>query len=125
VTTVRRVTAVERREGDPTAGMIREEAFATENLWAGIARADGGSTSAWHHHGDHETALYILAGTFRVEFGPRGGEAIEARSGDFVHIPASLIHRELNPSSEESRFVVVRGGSGPPTINVDGPEEAP
>ena len=46
------------------------------------------------------------------------------RAGDFVHVPKGAIHREGNPSDEESHLVVVRAGQGPTTINVDGPARA-
>lgn len=41
----------EREPGDPTPGMVREQAVASEGLWAGVVTTDGGATSGWHHHG--------------------------------------------------------------------------
>jgi len=35
---VRRIAPEERRQGAPTPGMIREEAVATDRLWAGLGR---------------------------------------------------------------------------------------
>jgi uncharacterized RmlC-like cupin family protein len=49
---------------------------------------------------------------------------VTALSGDFVYVPKGAIHRESNDSNEESQLVVVRAGSGVPTINVDGPAPA-
>lgn len=119
---VRRVTPADRIVGDPTSGIVREEAFATERSWAGLARTAPGVVSGWHHHGENETSLYVEAGVFRLEFGPGGAEVVDAHAGDFMLIPAGLIHRESNPSADESRLIVVRAGSGPPTINVEGPD---
>jgi uncharacterized RmlC-like cupin family protein len=120
--TVRRVTPAERDESDPTDGIVREQAFATDRVWAGLARTAPGVTSGWHHHGDNETTVYVEAGMLRVEFGPAGKESVEAGSGDFMLIPKATIHRESNPAGVESRLIVVRAGTGPPTVNVDGPE---
>jgi uncharacterized RmlC-like cupin family protein len=119
---VRRVTAEERTTGGPTPGMVREEAVATAGMWAGLARTEAGMTSGWHHHGEYESTIYVLAGAIRMEFGPGGAEVIEAGPGDFVYVAAGAIHRESNPSGEESQIVVVRAGSGEPVINTEGPE---
>jgi len=101
--------------------MTREEAVATDRLWAGLARTEAGMTSGWHHHGDYESTIYVLSGVLRMEFGPRGAELLEAGPGDFLHVAPGAVHRESNPSDEECRIVVVRSGSGEPVINVDGP----
>jgi uncharacterized RmlC-like cupin family protein len=102
--------------------MVREEAVATAGMWAGLARTDAGMTSGWHHHGEYESTIYVLAGALRMEFGPGGAEVIEAGPGDFLYVGAGAIHRESNPSGEESQIVVVRGGSGEPVINTERPE---
>ena len=120
---VRLIRASERTpEANPTPGMQREEAIAIDGLWAGFVTSDPGATAGWHHHGDHETAIYVIAGRFRMEFGPGGTESFEAAPGDFIHVPAHAIHRERNPSPEELQAIVVRAGTGEVTVNVDGPE---
>jgi uncharacterized RmlC-like cupin family protein len=116
------ITAKERSEGDPTPGMVREQAIAIEGMWAGLVRTEAHATSGWHHHGDHDTAVYVVEGGVRMEFGPDGREVIEAGPGDFVHVPRGVIHREGNPAARESQIIVVRAGNGPPTINVAGPQ---
>jgi uncharacterized RmlC-like cupin family protein len=118
---VRRIAPEERTEGAPTTGMVREEAVATDRMWAGLARTEAGMVSGWHHHGEHESTIYVLSGALRMEFGPGGTELLDSGPGDFVYVAAGAIHRESNPSEEESRIVVVRSGSGEPVINVDGP----
>jgi uncharacterized RmlC-like cupin family protein len=119
---VRRITPQERREGSATPGMVREEAVSTERSWAGVATTEPGMTSGWHHHGDHESVIYVLSGALRMEFGAGGAEVLDAGPGDFVYVAANAVHREGNPADEEARIVVVRSGSGEPVFNVDGPE---
>jgi uncharacterized RmlC-like cupin family protein len=119
---VRLVRPNERTENSPTLGMIREQALDTEGLWAGIAHTDAGMVSGWHHHGDYESTIYILTGSMRMEFGPRGEETLDAVPGDFLYIAPHAIHREGNPSSEPGSAVVVRAGHGEPVFNVEGPE---
>jgi len=111
----------DRTAGDPTAGMIREEAVATEGMWAGLVHTEPNMASGWHHHGDHESVIHVLEGTLVMEFGPGGETRLEANAGDFVHVPKGTVHRESNPHETEGVAIVVRAGSGPPVVNVDGP----
>ena len=123
VEAVRLITPEQRTGGAPTPGMTREEALATERMWAGVARTEAGMASAWHHHGAYESTIYVLSGILRMEFGRGGTEVFEAGPGDFLYVAPRAIHRESNPGDEESKIVVVRSGSGEPVFNVDGPEE--
>lgn len=119
---VRLIRPAERAEGPATAGMTREEAVATESMWAGFVRTAPGMTSGWHHHGRFESVIYVSTGALVMEFGPGGQEMLEARPGDFLHVAPGAIHRESNPTAAESHIIVVRSGSGKAVINVDGPE---
>jgi uncharacterized RmlC-like cupin family protein len=119
---VRLVRPSDRVEADPTVGMIREQAIDVDGLWAGLVRTAPGATSGWHHHGDHETSIFVASGTLVMESGPGGLEVIAAAAGDFLYVPKGAIHRESNDGTEESRLVVVRAGHGVPTVNVDGPK---
>ncbi len=116
---VTRVAPEERVAGDPTPGLVRESAFATDGMWAGFASTDPHMTSGWHHHGEHETVIYVVAGALRMECGPGGTHVVEGGPGDFVRVPKGAIHRESNPTDDVSRLVVFRVGEGPPTVNVD------
>lgn len=118
---VRRVRPAERTLGQPTPGMHREQAVVTEGMWAGHVATDASSISGWHHHGEHETSIYVVSGRLRMEFGPRGAETVDAVAGDFVYVPPNAIHREGNPSDETSSLVVVRSGTGEAVVNVAGP----
>lgn len=104
-----------------TTGMVREAAVSSDRLWSGFVRAAPRMNSGWHHHGRYETTIYVLTGRARFEFGPGGASAVDAREGDFVHVPPETIHRESNPHDAEALFVITRAGSGPPVVNVEGP----
>jgi uncharacterized RmlC-like cupin family protein len=119
----RLVRAADRLEADPTPGMVREQAIETEGLWSGLVRTAPGATSGWHHHGEHESSIFVAHGSLRMESGLSGAEVIDAVAGDFIYVPPGAIHRESNNGSEESHLVVVRAGRGAPTVNVDGPAE--
>ncbi|MGH2492396.1 MAG: cupin domain-containing protein [Candidatus Limnocylindria bacterium] len=105
-----------------TSGMVREEAFHTDKTWAGVAHNAPKALSGWHHHGDHESVIYVLSGKVRIECGPGGRTSLDAGPGDFLLIPARDVHREGNPTDATSEIVVVRAGQGEVVVNVDRPE---
>jgi uncharacterized RmlC-like cupin family protein len=119
---MRMVRAEQRVDGPSTPGMNRFTAVTTETMWIGGARTEPGTVSGWHHHGDHESAIYVLSGSLRMEFGPSGVETFDAGAGDYVYVPRGMVHRESNPSDQPADIVVVRAGTGPSVVNVDGPE---
>ena len=121
---VRVVRPEDRTEGQPTSGMRREEAVSTDRSWAGYVTTEAGMVSGWHHHGDHESHIYVVSGALRMESGPGGRDVVEAQPGDFVFVPPHTVHREGNPTSQDSTIIVVRAGRGEAVFNVEGPEEA-
>ncbi|MGH9052053.1 MAG: cupin domain-containing protein [Acidimicrobiia bacterium] len=105
-----------------TVGMTREEAVSADGLWVGMVRTAPGMVSGWHHHGDYDTYAFVASGRGRIEFGEGGQEMVEATTGDFLHVPSRVIHRESNPAGDESVIVLFRVGSGEPVFNVSGPD---
>lgn len=118
---VSHIPVATRVVADPTEGMIRERAIATEGIWAGIVKTEPRMASAWHHHGDFETSIYVLSGRLHMESGAGGKSVVDAEAGDFLYVPPGAIHREINPDDEQAHLVVTRAGEGVPTVNVDGP----
>ncbi len=72
--------------GPATPGVERLEAFADEGRWVGFTRTEPGVVSGWHHHGGHDTYLYVLSGAARIELAD--GQTVEVGAGDFAHLPA-------------------------------------
>jgi uncharacterized RmlC-like cupin family protein len=97
-----RVAPGERTEGAATPGMVREEAVATDGMWAGLVRTEAGMVSAWHHHAAYETAICVISGALHMEFGAGGAETLDGRPGDFLYVAPGAAHRESNPSDQES-----------------------
>ena len=121
---ITRITPENRLVGDPTPGMVREQALAVDGLWAGFVRTEPHMTSGWHHHGDYDTCVYVVTGAVLMESGPDGATVVEAHPGDFLFVPKGVVHREGNPLDSDAAVVVTRAGTGPPTVNVDGPDAA-
>ena len=103
---------------NPTAGMTREHAITANGLTSGRVSTTPGMISGWHHHGAHETSIYVVKGALRMDF---ASGAFEAHEGDFIHVPAGAVHRESNPGSEPNLAVFSRAGSGTVTVNVEAP----
>jgi len=58
-----------------------------------------------HHHGESETAIYVLRGTTRWWVGDRLDDVREARAGDFVFIPrGSCTGRRTRATPSRSRW---------------------
>ena len=110
--------------GAATPGVLREVAFDTGGATLMRARAEGGAATGWHHHGDRDVLGHVVRGRARFEFGPGGADSTEVDEGGFFHVPAGLVHRDVNPSEQVQEIVLAVVGDGPLVINVDGPPPA-
>lgn len=109
--------------GQQTSGMQRQQAFAADDRWIGFVTSDPGKWSDWHHHGETDTYFYVLQGGIEFEFGADGA-TITVDTGDFCHVPKGLVHRERPLPGATAEVVLVRVGSGPTVVNVEGPGAA-
>jgi uncharacterized RmlC-like cupin family protein len=100
-----------------TSGMHRRAAISgasvhSERLWMGQTHVAPATISANHHHGESETAIYIVSGTPSFVFLDVEGEEaretrIDTRPGDFVFVPPFVPHREENPDPDNEAVVVI------------------
>jgi uncharacterized RmlC-like cupin family protein len=110
---------------EQTPGMERKSGVTPEtagsiSLWAGHVTTPGGANSGAHHHGDAESAIYMLSGRARFRWGSRLEHERIAGPGDFVYVPPNVIHSEENLSADEPVvFVVARNAGTMTTVNVD------
>ena len=121
----------ERYKGVVQSGaMAREAGVAPETtgatgIWSGYVTTPPGLKSSVHHHGDCETAIYVIKGRALFRFGEKLEQEIEVGPGDFLFVPPYEIHQEENLSpTEPCDLIVSRGCSGILTVNVDDPREA-
>jgi uncharacterized RmlC-like cupin family protein len=92
-------------------------------LWVGHVTMAQGVKSGPHHHGPLESAIYIISGRARLRYGEHLEHVVDADAGDFIFVPAELIHQEINASSDEPVVMIVsRSGSENVVVNVDLPE---
>ena len=98
-----------------TSGMQRFAAISnstvgSEKLWMGQTHVRPSMQSGDHHHGEAETAIYVVSG--RPEFvflGDAGAEErrIKAAPGDYIFVPPFTPHREENNDPEVEAVVVI------------------
>ena len=86
--------------------MRRLAAVTGDGLWMGETHVAPSTRSADHHHGESQTAIYVVSGHPRFVFLDTG-ETIDTSPGDYVHVPPYVPHREENPSSDEEAVVVI------------------
>jgi uncharacterized RmlC-like cupin family protein len=109
-----------------TPGSLRHAAICTElgirsGLWGGTFLVEPGARTGIHHHGSQETVVYVLEGEALVEWGEHGEHSATVCAGDFLHVPAWLPHREVNPSGDVPfRWFVIRSSSEPIVVNLPG-----
>ena len=106
-----------------TPGVHRSAAFADDHVWVGRVQNGPHQASGWHVHPGHDTYAYCVSGLFFTDFGPQGRERILIAPGAFTLIPKGVVHREGNAGDVPSEGVIVRVGSGPITVALEGPED--
>ena len=98
-----------------TTGMRRVEAISGKTvgssaLWMGQTHVSPATSSDNHHHGESETAIYVVSGhPVFVFFDAVAGaeERLETAPGDYVYVPPWVPHREENPDPDSEAVVVI------------------
>lgn len=129
--TVRVVAPSDRTRDTPSGAMTREAAISASTtgsqvLWVGHVVLAPGMRSAHHHHGDSESAIYIISGRARFLTGDRLDQTHDADAGDFVWVPPHVRHVEMNLSDDDPVIMVVaRSTQDAIVVNLPDPEEMP
>jgi uncharacterized RmlC-like cupin family protein len=77
-------------------------------LWMGETHVSPDTASGDHHHGEAETAIYVVSGHPVFVFADGEREVrIEAGPGEYVFVPPYVPHREENPSGNDEAVVVI------------------
>ena len=96
-----------------TAGMTRLAALSGESvgsraIWMGQTHVAPGVASGPHHHGESETAIYVVSGHPEFIYSDEGREVrVRTKPGDYIYIPPFVHHVESNAHSEEEAVVVI------------------
>jgi uncharacterized RmlC-like cupin family protein len=109
-----------------TPGMSRREAVSaqtvgSERVWMGQTAVAARTASANHHHGDSETAIYVVSGHPVFVFAEDGEEVrLETSPGDYVFVPPFTPHREENPTDSDAVVVIARSSQEAIVVNLPG-----
>jgi uncharacterized RmlC-like cupin family protein len=103
------------RDTAQTGGMDRRSAISAHRvgsakLWMGQTHVAPRQRSADHHHGEAETAIFVLRGTPEFVFlDEHTGEErrLVAAPGDYVFVPPDTPHREENNDPDVEAVVVI------------------
>ena len=98
-------------ETTQTSNMIRhggvgKETCESTGLWVGVGSSPPGPRGP-HHHGDAESAIYVLKGNIRMYFGDNLDQFVDASDGDFLYVPPNTVHIEENVSENEMVELIV------------------
>jgi uncharacterized RmlC-like cupin family protein len=98
-----------------TSGMTRVEAISGKTvgstaLWMGQTHVSAATASDNHHHGESETAIYVVSGNpvfvfFDTESGAE--KRLETKPGEYIYVPPFVPHREENPDPDHEAVVVI------------------
>ena len=66
-----------------------------------------GGQAAAHRHVGSESAIFLLAGRVKTFYGPCLERSVINQTGDFLFIPAGLIHMPVNLSASEAAIAIV------------------
>jgi uncharacterized RmlC-like cupin family protein len=114
-----------------SGGMHRWEAVSgrtvgARHLWMGQTHVAPATRSSDHHHGESETAIYVVSGHPVFVFldhdaDPPVERRIETAPGDYVFVPPFVAHREENPDPDQEAVVVIaRTTQEAIVVNLDG-----
>ncbi len=127
---IRVVRPEERDKGTAqTSGMLREAGVSqattgAQSIWSGYVSTPPGMKSGVHHHGDCESAIYIISGRVRFSWGEQLQHSAEVGPGDFLYVPPMEVHMEENLSDREPvELLVSRGCTEMLVINVPDPRD--
>jgi uncharacterized RmlC-like cupin family protein len=107
-----------------TTGMTRREAVSgktvgSSKVWMGQTHVAPSTNSGDHHHGEAETAIYVVSGNPVFVFAEGDKEIrIETEPGDYVFVPPYVPHREENPGAEEAVVVIARSSQEGIVVNL-------
>ena len=85
---------------------VSAETVGSKSIWLGMITLPAGKRTRAHVHEYHETALYMLSGD---ELELWTGDQLQyrdiVRPGDYIFIPANMLHVAVNRSAQAAVFI--------------------
>ena len=88
---------------------VSAETVDSRMIWLGMITLPPGARTKAHVHEHHETALYMTSGE-RIELwtGDHLEHCESVRPGDYIYIPANVLHVAVNRGTEPAVFIGAR-----------------
>lgn len=88
-------------------------------IWLGKVHTPAGYASGKHHHGEAETAGYVLKGRAYILYGDGYSERVDLEEGDFVFVPPNTPHIEGNSSDVDELVWMTARSPDNIVVNID------
>lgn len=104
-------------------GLVREFGVSgatsrSQHLSMALGIVPVGSKSERHYH-PFETAVYVIAGKARAFFGPNDEYGVDVAAGDFIYIPAGMIHSTENTGDTPVEYILARAAAEDEAITAE------
>jgi uncharacterized RmlC-like cupin family protein len=87
---------------------ISAETVGSKSIFLGVVTVAPGERTRAHVHECHETALYVISGEIEIWTGDRLQHREVACRGDYIYIPANVLHVGVNRGPEPAVCVAAR-----------------
>lgn len=85
---------------------VSAETVGSKVIWLGMISLPPGKRTKAHVHEYHETALYMISGeTMEIWTGDQLQFRDVVRPGDYIYIPANMLHVAVNRSERPAVFI--------------------
>jgi uncharacterized RmlC-like cupin family protein len=102
-------TGYRAEQGSDYQPGISAETVGAKVIWLGMISLPPGKRTKAHVHGHHETGLYMVSGdAIELWTGDQLQHRETVRPGDYIYIPANVLHVAVNRSAEPAVFVGTR-----------------
>lgn len=88
------------------------------DIWFGRFTSAPGVKIPRHHH-TSDTVAYCISGGAAFDIGEDATERLTVGPGDYVFVPAGVVHTEETVGSETADFVIARNRHGGETTYLD------
>jgi uncharacterized RmlC-like cupin family protein len=94
------------QQGSDYRAGVSAETTGSQVIWLGLMVLPPGGRTKAHVHEHHETALYMMSGdALELWTGDELEHCEAVRPGDFVYIPANVLHVAVNRGATTAVFI--------------------
>lgn len=107
IITIRPDSNIISSQGLPYFVGVSDQTAGSKGLSFNMVIVPPGGKAEAHTHKGFESAIYVLKGRARTEYGEGLTKSVIHQEGDFIYIPAGVPHRPVNLSDTEEVVALV------------------